>query len=63
MQYAFRTLQEHHFLREHYVLTHPEFAAQLGRNGHEHVKENFVMTTNVRRWLLLLEILLRGGKA
>jgi trehalose synthase len=45
-----------------YLLTHPEFAAQLGRNGREHVKENFLMTTNVRRWLLLLQILLRGGK-
>jgi trehalose synthase len=46
-----------------YLLTHPEFAAQLGRNGREHVKENFLMTTNVQRWLLLLQILLRGGKA
>ena len=44
-----------------YLLTHPDFAAQLGRNGHEHVKENFLMTTNVRRWLLLLQILLRGA--
>src|SRR5216683_4393849 len=42
-----------------YLLTHPEFAAQLGRNGREHVKENFLMTTNVRRWLLLGRILLR----
>ncbi len=41
-----------------YLLTHPEFASQLGRNGHEHVKENFLMTTNVRRWLLLIRILL-----
>jgi trehalose synthase len=41
-----------------YLLTHPEFAAQLGRNGREHVKENFLMTTNVRRWLLLLRILM-----
>src|SRR5216684_1690110 len=44
-----------------YLLTHPEFATQLGRNGREHVKENFLMTTNVRRWLLLLRILLRVG--
>jgi len=44
-----------------YLLTHPEFAAQLGRNGHEHVKENFLMTTNVRRWLLLMQIMLRCG--
>ena len=43
-----------------YLLTHLEFAAQLGRNGREHVKENFLMTTNVRRWLLLLQILLRS---
>jgi trehalose synthase len=41
-----------------YLLTHPEFAEQLGRNGHEHVKENFLMTTNARRWLLLFQLLL-----
>jgi trehalose synthase len=41
-----------------YLLTHPEFAERLGRNGHEHVKENFLMTTNVRRWLLLFQLLL-----
>jgi trehalose synthase len=40
-----------------YLLTHPEFALQLGRNGREHVKENFLMTANVRRWLLLFRIL------
>ncbi|MDT8066788.1 MAG: glycosyltransferase [Terriglobia bacterium] len=41
-----------------YLLTHPDFAAQLGRNGYEHVKENFLMTANVRRYLLLFQILL-----
>jgi trehalose synthase len=41
-----------------YLLTHPEFAERLGRNGHEHVKENFLMTTNVRRWLILFQLLL-----
>lgn len=41
-----------------YLLTHPEFAEQLGKNGHEHVKENFLMSTNLRRWLLLFQILL-----
>jgi trehalose synthase len=46
-----------------YLLTHPEFAAQLGRSGREHVKENFLMTTDVRRWLLLIQILLRGLRA
>jgi trehalose synthase len=44
-----------------YLLTHPDFARQLGQNGHEHVKENFLMTTNVRRWLLLCRILLAGA--
>jgi trehalose synthase len=40
-----------------YLLTHPEFAQRLGENGREHVKENFLMTTNVKRWLLLFRIL------
>lgn len=40
-----------------YLLTHPEFARRLGENGREHVKENFLMTTNVKRWLLLFRIL------
>jgi trehalose synthase len=40
-----------------YLLTHPEFARTIGTNGHEHVKENFLMTTNVKRWLLLFRIL------
>ena len=40
-----------------YLLTHQEFAAQLGRNGREHVKENFLVTTNARRWLLLFRVL------
>ena len=44
-----------------YLLTHPDFARQLGQNGHEHVKENFLMSTNVRRWLLLLRMLLADG--
>jgi trehalose synthase len=40
-----------------YLLTHPDFAQQLGRNGREHVKENFLLTTNARRWLLLFHVL------
>ena len=40
-----------------YLLTHPEFANTIGANGREHVKENFLMTTNVKRWLLLLRLL------
>jgi trehalose synthase len=41
-----------------YLLTHPEYAKELGRNGHEHVKENFLITANLRRWLLLFPIML-----
>jgi trehalose synthase len=41
-----------------YLLTHPEYAEQLGKNGRDHVTENFLMTTNVKRWLLLFQILL-----
>jgi hypothetical protein len=40
-----------------YLLTHADFATRLGQNGHEHVKENFVITTNLQRWLLLFRIL------
>ena len=40
-----------------YLLTHPEFAAQLGRQGHEHVRENFLITSNLRRWLLLFQMM------
>jgi trehalose synthase len=50
-----------------YLLTHPEFARSIGVSGREHVKENFLMTTNVKRWLLLFRILeeakARRGKA
>jgi trehalose synthase len=41
-----------------YLLTHPEMAAELGRNGREHVKENFLMTSNLKRWLILFQIML-----
>ncbi len=41
-----------------YLLANPDFARQLGRNGHEHVKENFLITRNLRRYLMLFLILL-----
>jgi trehalose synthase len=40
------------------LLTHPEFAAQLGSSGREHVKENFLMSTNAKRWMLLFRIVM-----
>lgn len=45
-----------------YLLTHPEFAAQLGKNGYEHAKGNFLITVNMKRWLLLFLILLGMAK-
>jgi trehalose synthase len=41
-----------------YLLTNPEFAAELGKNGREHVKENFLMSSNAKRWMLLFHILM-----
>jgi trehalose synthase len=41
-----------------YLLTHPDFAAQLGRNGREHAKENFLITSNLKHYLLLFQIML-----
>jgi trehalose synthase len=34
-------------------LSHPEIAARLGEQGHQHVKENFLITTNLKRYLTL----------
>ena len=36
-----------------FLLSNPDFARRLGENGHEHVKENFLLTHNIRRYLLL----------
>jgi len=41
-----------------YLLTHPDFARQLGENGREHAKENFLITSNIKRWLLLFQLML-----
>jgi len=41
-----------------YLLTHPEFAAGLGKNGQEHVKENFLISTDAKRWMLLFHIVM-----
>jgi trehalose synthase len=36
-----------------YLLSHPALAQKLGEQGHEHVREHFLMTSNVRRYLTL----------
>jgi trehalose synthase len=45
-----------------YLLSHPDFAQQLGKQGREHVRENFLMTTNLKRWLLLFQLMLGVAK-
>ncbi|MBI1954810.1 MAG: glycosyltransferase [Acidobacteria bacterium] len=42
-----------------FLLSNPDFARKLGQNGHEHVKENFLLTHNIKRYLLLFLVLLR----
>ena len=36
-----------------YLLSHPEIAAKLGEHGYEHVKENFLITEKLKRYLTL----------
>jgi trehalose synthase len=36
-----------------FLLSHPEIAAKLGVHGHEHVKENFLITQKLKRYLTL----------
>jgi trehalose synthase len=43
-----------------FLLSNPEFARALGENGHAHVKENFLLPNNLKRYLLLFLILDRN---
>ena len=36
-----------------FLLSHPAIAQKLGEQGYEHVREHFLMTSNVRRYLTL----------
>jgi trehalose synthase len=40
-----------------FLLSHPYIAKRLGEQGHQHVKENFLITDNLKRYLLLFLIL------
>ena len=40
-----------------FLLSHPEIAARLGEHGHEHVKENFLITQKLKRYLALFLML------
>jgi trehalose synthase len=43
-----------------FLLSHPEIASKLGEQGHEHVKENFLITQNLRNYLVLFLSLIRA---
>jgi len=45
-----------------YLLSHPDIARRLGEQGHEHVRENFLITGNVRRYLTLFLHLTRAER-
>lgn len=38
-----------------FLLSHPEIARKLGEQGHEHVRENFLVTGNLKRYLTLFQ--------
>jgi trehalose synthase len=45
-----------------FLLSHPEIAARLGEQGHQHVKENFLITNNLKRYLTLFLTLDRAPR-
>jgi trehalose synthase len=45
-----------------YLLSHPDITQKLGGYGHEYVKEEFLITRNLRRYLLLLHFLSHPGE-
>jgi trehalose synthase len=43
-----------------FLLSHPDIALKLGENGHEHVKENFLITQKLKRYMTLFLAMARG---
>jgi trehalose synthase len=44
-----------------FLLSNPALAAKLGQQGHQHVREHFLITTNAKRYLTLFLHLRSGG--
>jgi len=44
-----------------FLLSHPEIAAKLGEHGHQHVKESFLITQKLKRYLTLFLTMARGS--
>ena len=36
-----------------YLLLHPELASRMAEHGYQHVRENFLITGNLKRYLAL----------
>jgi trehalose synthase len=45
-----------------YLLSHPDIARKLGEYGHAYVKERFLITQNLKRYLLLFHFLSHPGE-
>jgi trehalose synthase len=48
--------------RTRFLLNHPEVAAEMGRRGVEQVRQNFLVTRNVRDYLMVMLACVRGGR-
>jgi trehalose synthase len=48
--------------RARFLLNHPEVAAEMGRRGIEQVRQNFLLTRNVRDYLMIMLTLQNGRK-
>jgi trehalose synthase len=44
-----------------FLLSNPALAQKLGENGHEHVREHFLVTSNVKRYLTLFLYMLQSA--
>ncbi len=49
-------------LKIKYLLTHPEAAQKLGENGHQHIKQNFLITRHLRDYLAVIFSLSHPGE-
>lgn len=45
------------------LLSHPDMANRLGDHGHDHIREHFLITKLVKRYLLLMLVLDHPGKS
>jgi trehalose synthase len=48
--------------RARYLLNHPEIAAEMGRRGVEQVRQNFLLTRNLRDYLLIFQTCATGER-